>query len=413
LIARIKEKLDNPNTRKILFLTASKYGAFLLSYINLIFISRLISLEDFGIFKFYFYILATASLFFELGIFTSGSKMLANYKKAENIKQLTALLFYILFGLMVAFTFFELILIQYSDVYFNINIGEYLNKYYLISAIMIVSFPVQLILQGIGKIINISIFTFVMPFFISIMLFISYIFNISLNIENLLLITLVANWLSFLFIIYKVKLIGIKESYISKRKELSSDIKTYGFKIFISRSIDTFSYSLDTLFLAKFYGAKEVGLYSLGVSVFFGPLIAIFQSIGIVFFRKIPDMTYSELKNKLKNIYMLSFIFLLTSYIILYFLFTFLFTEEYHGVLNYVYLFFILAYISANNQFYYYIFQAKGKSNIMFTNSMINVVLNIIGNSILVPLYSITGAIIASILSLSMGHLYMYSKLEN
>ena len=395
------------NQFKLLYLSSSKLLGMFLGYINIIFLGSLMPVNDFGIYKFYFHVLNFIAIFFEFGFFTAGSRLIALNDSHEKKKKLVSNLLVIMLILLFLNVILQIFLCYYGTGLFEIKIDNYLASSYILGSITITPFLIQQISQAIGAIKALSVYSLIVQ-----MTFFLYLLNISIlqidmSIISLIKTNLFLQWIALFIYVYYIKdFIGKIEWELFH--ELFKEVKKYGLKVYLSRAVDTGTYSLDSLMIGMFFSSTEVAIYSIGISIFSSSTLAIFQSYGLILYKDLHKYSMKELKQKILQIYYFSFfiiifVFFLASLLVIYFL-----NNEYHYVFNYLILIFLLTYISSNNQLYYYIFQAKGFGKEMVNISFIAIFLNIFGNLIFIPLYGISGAFIASLITLISTHTYMF-----
>ena len=80
---KLKNHLISPNIKDMIVLILSRGSSFVLSYLNLILITKLLNVDLFGEYKFYLHVLSFTSIFFEFGIFTSGSRLIGQTNSEE------------------------------------------------------------------------------------------------------------------------------------------------------------------------------------------------------------------------------------------------------------------------------------------------------------------------------------------
>ena len=140
---KLKNHLISPNIKDMIVLILSRGSSFVLSYLNLILITKLLNVDLFGEYKFYLHVLSFTSIFFEFGIFTSGSRLIGQTNSEEEKKEYLSCLFILFLIQCVLFSFVVVFIAFVSDSFFNIDIKDYLIHFSLLSSCSIAPYMTE------------------------------------------------------------------------------------------------------------------------------------------------------------------------------------------------------------------------------------------------------------------------------
>ncbi|MDU2663344.1 MAG: oligosaccharide flippase family protein [Clostridium perfringens] len=237
-------------------------------------------------------------------------------------------------------------------------------------------------------------------------LIISFLFTvIKSNYEKYLFIyfliyMIICNFIIFKFI--RVSFKNIKYNF----KLIIRKIKEYGFNIYIGRIASMGTYDLDKIMLKSSAGVEYVGFYNLGLSLI-NPIV--------MFPDALMSLKYKEMakNNKLsKKIIIINYMWLIIVGIAFItigkIIFRYLFNPEYYVLLNYFYLFSILAFLKGSYLPMNNFLSAHNKGHYLRNAAFILAGANIILNLLLIPKLKLVGALFATIIALILNNLTHY-----
>jgi O-antigen/teichoic acid export membrane protein len=217
------------------------------------------------------------------------------------------------------------------------------------------------------------------------------------NIADLTLV-LVANFITLILaLFYILSRIPIRlDGFNATLLQVWGKTKSFGFHYFIGSASNQATYKLDEIIISYFISAAQTGLYSLAV-VITSPLVLASQSLSQVLFKR-----FSTADKISKNTFLYNFIWLVAGYggIILFVdqVVDFLFGAEFSQVTQYAYGIGIACIFQGLYQPFEFL-SAKSEGKKIRNISIVEAVINVVGNIILIPIYGVWGAIYTSIVA--------------
>jgi len=362
--------------------------------------TRLLGPQQYGDLKFLQNLFAFVVTFLTLGVFVSGSRILAQ-RKNENIKhQLigTLLIFaaaisIVLIIVLFIFSFFE-------EKLFQNELGQAIRIFSPLLFVFPFNLCLENIMQGDNKIYELSIFR-VGPKVLYILVAISFNYFVSLSLTSALAI----QFLTFAFIIL-IMAISFKPKFNNLKKNISiiwQQNKTYGFQVYIGMLVGVASAKLGGLSIGYFIDNTNVGFFSLAITVTM-PLRMIPTAVGTTFFKdfanrnSIPEK--ATLFTLILSISALFFFVMLIKKIIL-----LLYSSEYIAVVPLAYIVSIGSIFHGIGDYINRFLGAHGKGKELRNGAFAVGVSNILGYIVLVHIFGTKGAAITMMIS---GLIYCY-----
>lgn len=361
-----------------------------LKYLLILYLSsKLLAPSEFGMFSLFLVILNFAYLFIGFGIIDTGMYLLSK----NNSKELTGAIF--IFTCVISFIF---IMVLIAILYY------YKFEHYLLIAILsggyIVNLFVKRVSIGMHDKFSMYYFEFFM-YLVTIILVVAFAGDVYSSIFLYLIGMLLVS------AIFIVRLRPKFTNLAYNLKYLMENIRVYGIRVHFSQFIAMGTYDLDKIMLEYMFGYASVGIYNLALN-FIMPVKLFSMSISEMLFKD-----FSKQKKIKKEIFLLNTSISLVLSIILsiagYFIIIMFYDKEYFEILEYIFLLPILAllssfYVPVNN-----FFSAKGLARQKFINAIILAICNVAFNSLFIPNYGVSGAIIATILALLFNNiLFVY-----
>jgi len=373
--------------------------------------TRLLGPQQYGDLKFLQNLFAFVVQFLTLGIFVSGSRLLAQRKNAEIKNQLIGNLLILAAVISVALVIFLFVFSFFEEQIFHNELGQVIR---IFSPLLFV-FPFQLclenIMQGDNRIYELSAFRLSprILYFLSAISF-NYFVPLSLTSALALQLIMLAVTILIMIICFKAKFVNIKRNV----SVIWQENKTYGFPVYIGALAGVASNQLGGLSIGYFMDNTNVGFFELARTIT-QPLAMITQAFGVTFYKtfaqgkKIPIMvTFAAITISIGTFIL--FILFIKPVIL------FLYPVEYMPVLPLVYL---IAIANALRGFGFYINRflgAHGKGKMLRNTAFTIGVSNVTGFLIGVCIFGAIGAAITLIISnmiyLSMMIFY-YKKYQN
>lgn len=368
--------------------------------------TRALGKEGFGLFSFINTLVFSLLLFFDFGIFSSGSRLLALVKSQNDEKGMMGLLF--ILTLIIGFAFSITILISsfFVDSLFGVRVERELQ---LISFLVFI-FPFQalipMICRGSNLIKALALYN-IAPKVIYLILI--YIFINDLNFQTSFILFSFGIILSTIMIVVYLKpnLGKIEENY----SLLKSEIKSYGMKIYSGNIIGNISQYADRFLITLFMNTSALGSYSLAFRVS-SPLRLVSQSLSVSAFKEFTDSKRID-----ENIFRLNIILLIISSVGL-ILLTPVIVDLFFGPLfsEIKYIIPIMAlgiFLTGLSQPINAFLGAKKKGEYVRNIAIISPLINIALNCILIPIFGLVGAAVSLVAGSFAGllfHLYYYQK---
>lgn len=374
--------------KKYLFLFITKTMGQLLKFLLIIFLSSsLLSIEEFGEFSLYLVILNVSYLIAGLGVIDT-TMYLLNQGNTDKKGQIGASL-----------VLLSIVIIVFGGVTYSVL------SYFNFDDLFILSiFSIGYVFQIFVKKIAIPLLDY----------FVLYYFDLILNGSIFLTIFLFGSSLSEILIIYSsVSMIisciflfkyGFSLKNIKQNMILTiNTIYNYGFKIHLSQVISMLSYDSDKFILEHNNGAGAVGIYNLGLNLIM-PVKLFSTSISELLFKGFETQRKIPVKVLVLNSLVSVFMGVAVS-LIGYILISNYYEESYQILLDFLFLLPILAFLHSFYTPINFFFTAKGLAKEKLINAMFLGVSSLALNFILIPLYGIKGAFIASISALLLNNI--------
>tara|TARA_Y100000034_G_scaffold45936_1_gene56472 strand:+ start:858 stop:2390 length:1533 start_codon:yes stop_codon:yes gene_type:complete len=394
------------------------FGIFLskiFSYIYRVIIARYFGPEIYGSFSLAIIIFLWFVVFSSLGLFEGLLRFIPFYKgkrKINNIRyvfkfSLIVLFFSSIIAGLILFFLAEFISI---NIFNDINLIFFLKIFSLLIPIYIISYALLTVIQSFEKIGAHSFIADFLQNFLKVIFLIVLIF-IGLNTNAILfsyfLGVLGVFLISFFYCKYNLSEIFKKiKLNKSSKKKIRKELFSYSWPLILLGILSEIMPNIDSFVIGYFNGTFDVGIYNAAIPIAW--LIVFFPSLFIRLFSPLINKEFSRknlgLVSELSKQIVKWILIVNLPFFILMILFpgvfiNILFGSEYLGAENSLrflataYLFSSITIISHN------LISMTGKSKIILTNIVIASFLNLILNLFLVPVYGISGAAFATMIS--------------
>lgn len=393
-------------TKQTIILLIAQSISMLLSIVMDILNTKILGKEAFGLFSFINTLTFGILLFFDFGIFSSGSRLLALIKNKDEERSLMGLLFLItlLVGLFFSITIF--ISSFFVNTLFNVQIEKELQVISFLVFILPFQALIPMICRGTNLIFALAVYTVVpkVLYLIMIILFIS-----SLNYSLSFILFCIAIIISSVALILYLKP-NLKECEIHYQL-LKDEIKNYGIKIYSGNILGNISQYLDRFLITLFMNTNLLGSYSIALRIS-SPLKLVSQSLSVSAFKE-----FTEAKKIDNNIIKLNIVLLVFSSMLL-ILFTLtivkIFFEPYYFDINMIIPVIILGlFFTGLTQPINSFLGAKRKGEYVRNIAIISPLINIALNCILIPFIGLFGAALALAVAQFFNlvlHIYYYKR---
>lgn len=361
--------------------------------------TRLLGPQQYGDLKFLQTLFSFVVTLFTLGIFSSGSRLLAQ-KKHKPIRQelignlllfTTGISFLLIIALFL-FSFFE-------EFLFNNELGQIIR----LTTPLLFVFPFQLclekIMQGTNQIYELSMFR-IGPSILYLFAALSFNYFVPLSLIYALTIQLVtlATLIFTMIIIFKPKFCNIKKNIFIVWQENM----TYGFQVYIGTIAAVASSHFGGLSIGYFIDNTNVGFFSLALTIT-SPLLMIPSSVGTTFYKDFANRNFIP-KTVTTITLILSIFTLLIFFLIIKKVILFLYSTEYIAIVPLAYLVSVGRIFHGFGNYINRFLSAHGKGR-QIRNSAIAVgAFRVLGYTLLVYTIGVNGAAITVTIS---GFIYL------
>ncbi len=388
-------------------LFGSQIGVLLFGVLIKIVQTRTLRPEEYGTYAFFGSLISFLVIFYRFGFFTSIKVVLANTSDIIKIRELvgTGLIFALLIGLSFSATIVGLSF--FVDQLFNVKLGNIL----LIASPLCFVVPFKMFISeagvGANKVKPIALFDlFASGLFL--LIIVLFYFNGQLSVQALV----IYNLLSFIaaLIIAVVALKPRFNNISAHATAIFEKTKEYGWHYYTGAVANQSTFKLDELFITYFVNVTQLGFYSLA-NMICSPMSIMSSAMSQSLFKKMATL------NKIpKRLFLYNIAWLLACVAGLYFLaeliVSFLFGSNYSDVALFV-IPLSLAHLFRGLSSPYSFLSAKSKGKEIRNIAFAEAIINISGNIILIPIYGVMGAIVASIIARFVhyaGSKYYYHK---
>lgn len=274
LIKILKDELNSYTAKQTYLLYASQISVMLLGAFTYYLLTKYLSKEEFGDRELIFKVVSFLLSFFEFGIFTAGSRLLAIEQNKQVERQIVSGLMFI--GLIIAF-FFAMTLVLlglFIDTLFKTNQDLTLIVACFSLPLSLSAFITffQLIYQGTNEILKLSFFIFAPRFGHVVLLTAWLLFDELTLLTSLSLYSIVTVTVTLALIL---KASPSLQAWKECKTVLMNETKQYGLPVYLGRLVGMTSYNLDSLILAAYFGSNAVGSYA--IMMFFVTPISAFS----------------------------------------------------------------------------------------------------------------------------------------
>ncbi len=349
--------------------------------------TRLLGPEQFGDLKFLQSMFAFTVIFLTLGVFVTGSRMLA---QDEN-ESITGYLTGSLLVLASAVSFFLSLTIFIFSFYEEDLFGnELANTIRLFSPFLFI-FPFQLclenILQGRNRIYEISILR-LLPQFLYIIVAVTFNYFIKLDLTYALAIQFIV-----FGVVISVVIINLKPSFLNVKKYSLSIWEAnidYGLQVYYGSIIGVASAHLGGITIAYYIDNTSVGYYALALAITL-PLAMVPNAVGTTFFKEFANS--DSIPGKIVLITCgISIVTLLLFFLIIEKLIIILYSEEYISVVQLTYAMAVGSILHGFGDLMNRFLGAHGRGSDLRNGAIIVGIVNIVGFIVLVNYFGVSGA---------------------
>ncbi|MFN3344175.1 MAG: oligosaccharide flippase family protein [Chloroherpetonaceae bacterium] len=337
-----------------------------------------------------------ASGFFEFGILTAGARLLAIQPNKARERELFSLMMACSLVLLVLFALFLFIASFFVDSLFQTSqpIGGTLALFALPLSFLIFKIYFQLLYQGTNEMLKLSFYNAaVQTLFLA--LLVGLWWQSNLTTFSTIAVYSCSSCVVALFLIAKGK--PSLTALNTFKDELWKEIKQYGAKFYVGRTLAVLTQNLDSMLLASLFTSVNVGVYA--VMVFFvSPMQMFSDAYSAVRFKKLSSLEVipaSLIKANAFVLLAISAMYLVVGQGIFEWVFP---KYQEHTFLLYPLL--LATLINGLSKPYNYFFAAKGMGDVLLRVALVFATSNLVMNFVLIPNYAEMGAAIAMLISM-------------
>ncbi|WP_460218935.1 lipopolysaccharide biosynthesis protein [Psychroserpens sp. MEBiC05023] len=386
--------LDKDIIKKIVTLYGSTFIGITLGFAISVFNTSVLGKEAFGDFKFIETVFRFLASLVSVGVFISITRMLAISKSKTYTHKLIG--FFVL-ALLIAGAIGVILLIIFSflePIWFSGNLGPMFRKYSFLIFAILGSIAMREILKGLNKIYTLSILNAIPAL---LYLIIAYVYNLDnpLYLEDILLLFYGLQLLFIIVIIFKLKPdFKIKKNHI---KDVVHENNTNGKPIYFGSLAGVATAHIVGFSLSYYIDNTQVGFFTLAMTVC-SPLIMVPSVLGTVLFKKFANFDYIPKKVIFFSILATAFA-LMIFYVFIERVFLLFYSEDFSPAIDISKILILGFLLHGFGDLINRFLGAKGKGKLLRNSAFIVGIVNVLGYTILVKYYGVTGAIITKILA--------------
>lgn len=386
--------IDKDTINKTLTLYGSSFIGIGLGFAISVFNTSVLGKEAFGDFKFIETVFRFLASLVSIGVFISITRMLAIAK--NKIYKHNLIGFFVL-SLAAAGLIGIILLIIFSylePIWFSNNLGFIFRKYAFLIFAILGSISLREILKGLNKIYTLSILNTI-PAIAYLIIAYTYNLNNPLYLEDILLLFYGFQFLIIIIIIYKLKpKFNIKKSLV---KDVIHENNINGRPIYYGSLAGVATAHIVGFSLSYYIDNTQVGFFTLAMTIC-SPLIMIPSILGTVFFKKFANLDFIP-----KKVVVFSILATLFALVIFYLfiekVFLLFYSDDFSPAIEISKLLILSFLLHGLGDLINRFLGAKGKGKLLRNSAFMVGIVNILGYTILVNYFGVTGAIITKILA--------------
>jgi O-antigen/teichoic acid export membrane protein len=373
--------------------------------------ARALTVEEYGAFSFALVVIIFVAWFFDFGLFSAGSRIVALAREKTEERKIIGTLIVLCLGLGISFSAVLLIVSLFIDSLFRSNIGVIL---FALSPLVAV-FPFQTMfvatLRGSNEIGKLAAYT-ILPR----LLYLGAILVVMKMSALTLTVTLTLN-VATLIAATMIITVASRPIFIGWRDHLGRilvETRQYGLHVYSGTIVDNLTFGSDKLLISYFLGTVAVGFYSVAQTLTM-PISLMSRSLAMSVFKDFTLYDKIPVKLNLANLLWLviagTFLLLLSKFLI-----EKIFTDKYLSALEVVPYLTVSAVFTGLNQLYHGFLMAHRQGQYVRNMSIASSSLNVIGNLLLIYKFGVIGAALSAILTYALNYvmnLYYYQKTVN
>ena len=373
--------------------------------------ARALSVEEYGFFSFALVIIIFVAWFFDFGLFSAGSRIVALAREKSEERKIVGALIILCFVLGIGLSLVLIVISFFIDSLFRSNIGGVL----LVLSPLVAVFPFQTmfvgVLRGSNDIGKLAAYT-ILPrlLYLGAILVVMKVFALTLT------VTLVLNVATLLAATVFIAAASrpIFQGWREHVGRILTETRQYGIHIYSGTIVDNLTFGSDKILISYFLGTVAVGFYSVAQTLTM-PISLMSRSLATSVFKDFT--TYERIPLKLNFV---NFLWLVGAGMVLVLLSDFLivkiFTGKYLDALTVVPLLTLATIFTGLNQLYHGFLMAHRQGQYVRNMSIASSSVNVIGNVVLIQEFGLKGAALSAVLTYVLNYvmnLYYYQKTVN
>jgi len=359
--------------------------------------TRLLSVDDFGIFSFVTSTILFIGWFFDFGLFSAGSRLMAVIPESPergDERKLAGAMVVLTGGVSIVFGLCIVLVSLFIDRFFTSHIGGYL----LLLAPLIMVFPFQgmltLLFRGSNEIGKLAIHT-ILPR----LLYCCVVGMVVITGRFSLLLSLVLYFGALTLAMIAVA-VATKPDFADvfvRVRHIMKETREYGIYIYSGTIVDNLTTGSDKLLISYVLGATSVGYYSVAQTIVL-PISMFARAIGISIFKR-----FASLERIPRNIFIANSIWILgiAGIVVIgnQWIIRSVFSEKYNAVRDIIPILVFGMIFNGWNQIYHSYFSARRLGKYMRNISITTSTLNVAADIVLIPLIGLMGAALADMMT--------------
>jgi O-antigen/teichoic acid export membrane protein len=405
--------LNNKNSQQVIWLYFGMIAGTILGVFNSVLTARWLGPSQFGDFRYVTNVFMLVSSLLQMGVYVSGSRLIASEKDIEKFKSIYGALIIISFLLSI---FFSICIILFGLIQKTTE-QSHLSIYFFYISPLLFGYQFKTLfentLMGNNNIKLLSLLQFLPSLFFLTTFFLLGSFY-RLSTLSALFIQTGGICLTILIFLYSLRKNYSFRFVTGAFKTLYIQNKTYGLQVYIGSVFGVAGQYLSGLFLS-FYNSNNinVGYYTLAVTIS-APLTFVASSIGSVYYKQFVSLNSIPQKVLKATFFLAIAVFLVYSFAIAYVV-TLLYSKEYFPVANFAIFLALGNIIHGFGDVFNRFLGAKGKGAFLRNAAILTGFIFLIGNLTLVYVYNTNGAVATKLLSdlgYFLGILFYYIKYQ-
>ncbi|MBN1265940.1 MAG: oligosaccharide flippase family protein, partial [Anaerolineales bacterium] len=373
-------------------LYSSNMLVLLTSFVTALIVPRQLGAELYGDLTFITSFLLASQALFDFGVYDTGAKLLASVSDRQHQSRLSGVFVFLFAIIALAFSLFIYSAGSWVDGVFDSNVGVTFKIIAVFSSAYLIRDLASQVSKGLNRVVEIfSMSVYPALGYVTLVVVLSKVSK--LTVPNLLLGKMILVWLAVLVCLFRLK--PVFSGLGSGLKEVFADLRSFGFKVYTGRALNTAARLSDKMFIALLGTNTSVGFYSLA-RILVQPIEFFPYALSTSLFRRFGSRDRIPARILLVTILWLLFssagLLVLAKPAV-----QFIFTSEYMEVLPMTWTAVIGAVFGGMSQPFNAFLSVKGYGRELRRVSLVLAVYDVIANLILISFFGAMGAVFSYI----------------